>query len=87
MSDAMAHRSPPETVLAGLLYLMNAYRRTPCPCLASCIARHCDYVASHPKAAPVIRDIVAAMKAEWERVALAVPQPTMTRARRWFSFH
>ena len=52
--------SRPETVTAALLYLMTHYARTGCPRLALCISRHMQCLASHPDAAPVLRDICAA---------------------------
>ncbi len=64
----------PELVIAALLHLVTAYRRDRCPGLASCIARHFTYLASHPRADKVLCEIAAASVAEWESAAREVPQ-------------
>lgn len=55
----------PEMVAAALLYLMTHYARTGCPRLALCVARHMQCLATHPDAAPVLRDICAALHGAW----------------------
>lgn len=87
MDNVNSQYSRPEVILAALLYLMTAYRRTRCPCLASCIAQHFEYLARHEKTDRVIRQIAAATKDEWEAVALATAQPPAQKRRRWFRFH
>ncbi len=74
-------------MVAALLYMINAYRRSQCPSLAWCIARHLECLARHEKADPVIRQIAASMKAEWETTALTLRQPVVAKPRRWFGFH
>jgi hypothetical protein len=63
--------SRPETVTAALLYLMTHYARTGCPRLALCISRHMQCLATHPDAAPVLRDICAGMHGAWQEAACA----------------
>ena len=63
--------SRPETVTAALLYLMTHYARTGCPRLALCISRHLQCLATHPEAAPVMRDIRAGMHGAWQEAACA----------------
>ena len=58
-----------ETVLAAALYLMSHYQRTGCPRLALCVARHLQCLALHPDAAPVIRDVCAAVHGAWSDAA------------------
>lgn len=59
----------PELVLAALLYLITAYRRRACPGLASCIARHFSYLARHPGAHRLIREVAAASADDWQAAA------------------
>jgi hypothetical protein len=54
-----------ETITAALLYLMTHYARTGCPRLAVCVSRHMQALALHPDAAPVLRDICAALHGAW----------------------
>lgn len=54
-----------ETVTAALLYLMTQYARTGCPCLARCIARHMQCLATHPHTARVMRDMCASLHGAW----------------------
>jgi hypothetical protein len=70
-SSLEADQSRPETVTAALLYLMTHYARTGCPRLALCISRHMQCLASHPDAAPVLRDICAGMHGAWQQAACA----------------
>ena len=62
----------PEIVLAALLHLLTAYPRGCCPSVASCIARHFAYLARHPSAHRLIREVSAAAVVEWENAAGAV---------------
>jgi hypothetical protein len=86
MDNVDSQCSRPEVIVAALLYLMTAYRRTRCPCLASCIARHFEHLAQHEKTDRVIRQIAAATKDEWEAAALSTVQPPAQKRRRWFGF-
>jgi hypothetical protein len=54
-----------DTLVASLIYLMTHYARTGCPRLAVCVSRHMQAVALHPDAAPVLRDICAALHGAW----------------------
>ena len=63
----------PELIVAALLYLITAYRRTRCPGLAACIARHFQHLAVHPRADRVICEIAASSKLEWEIAAREFP--------------
>ena len=54
-----------ETITAALVYLMTHYARTGCPRLAVCVSRHMQALALHPDAAPVLRDICAALHGSW----------------------
>lgn len=65
----------PEVIVAALLYLITAYRRTRCPGLAACIARHFQHLAAHPRADRVICEIAAASKLEWEIASRELPPP------------
>ena len=62
-----------ETITAALVYLMTHYARTGCSRLAVCVSRHMQTIALHPDAAPVLRDVCAALHGSWlqacERVA------------------
>jgi hypothetical protein len=45
-------QSRPAVVIAALLYLVTAYQRTPCPCVALCIVRHLECLTwGSPRAA------------------------------------
>lgn len=65
--ESEADTSRAETVTAALLYLMTHYARTGCPQLALCVSRHMQCLATHPDAAPVVRDICAALHGAWSR--------------------
>lgn len=56
-----------ETLTASLIYLMAHYARTGCPRLAVCVSRHMQALALHPDAAPVLRDVCAALHGTWNR--------------------
>lgn len=64
-----SNASRPDTVTAALLYLMTHYARTGCPKLALCISRHMQCLATHPDAAPVVRDICAGLHGAWQQAA------------------
>ena len=64
-----ADRSRPDTVTAALLYLMTHYARTGCPRLALCVSRHMQCLATHPDAAPIVRDICAGLHGAWQTAA------------------
>jgi hypothetical protein len=71
-----ADRSRPETVTAALLYLMTHYARTGCPRLALCISRHMQCLATHPDAAPLMRDICAGLHGTWQQAAALGGDPS-----------
>ena len=54
-----------ESITAALVYLMTHYARTGCPRLAVCVSRHMQAIALHPDAAPVLRDVCAALHGSW----------------------
>ena len=58
-------QSRPAVVIAGLLYLIAAHQRKPCPCLARCIVRHLECLTHHEGADPVIRQICYAIRDAW----------------------
>ena len=61
-----------ETLTGALLYMMTAYQRTPCPCLAGAIARHLECLACHPSTAPVVRDVCTGLFVQWQATARAI---------------
>ena len=63
--------SRPEMVAAALIYLMTHYARTGCPRLALCVSRHMQCLATHPDAAPVVRDICGALHGAWSEASAA----------------
>jgi len=63
----------PEVLLGATLYLMNAYRRSPCPGLAAVVQRHLEHLAAHPRVDAVLRDIAAGLESDWAQLA-AGPQ-------------
>jgi hypothetical protein len=65
---ASADQPRVDIVVATLLYLMTHYARTGCPRLALCISRHMQCLATHPDAAPVVRDICASLHGAWQPV-------------------
>lgn len=80
--DSELYATRPEVVIGALLYLVNAYRRSRCPSVASCIARHFDYLARDSRVDKLLRDIAAASIAEWEGAAREPWQkPARTKAR------
>lgn len=58
-------QSRPAVIIAGLLYLIAAHQRAPCPCLAGCIVRHLECLTRHEAADPVIRQICHAIRDAW----------------------
>jgi hypothetical protein len=66
-------QSRPAVVVAALLYLITAYQRTPCPCVALCIVRHLECLAGHEAADPVIRQICSAARETWSQAARNSP--------------
>lgn len=78
MNPASATRGSADTLLGALLYLMNAYQRRPCRCLASCIAQHCRHLSAHPDAGRVVRQVAGGMASQWQMLALS-PEPSRLR--------
>jgi len=62
-------QSRPAVIIAALLYLITAYQRTPCPCVALCIVRHLECLTGHERVDPVLRQICGAIRETWARVA------------------
>ena len=56
----------PAVIIAGLLYLIAAHQRAPCPCLAGCIVRHLECLIRHEAEDPVIRQICCAIRDAWQ---------------------
>jgi len=69
---AARDRSRPAVIIAGLLYLIAAHQRSPCPCLAGCIVRHLECLSSHDDVDPVIRQICRSIGASWQQAARGV---------------
>jgi hypothetical protein len=67
--SAARGQSRPAVIIAALLYLITAYQRTPCPCVALCIVRHLECLTVHEAADPVIRQICSAVRETWARIA------------------
>ena len=66
--------SPVESITAALIYLMTHHARTGCPRLAVCVSRHMQILALHPDAAPVVREVCAALHGAWTAAdAAALP--------------
>ena len=63
-----------ESITAALVYLMTHYARTGCPRLAVCVSRHMQALALHPDAAPVLRDVCAALHGAWTNACAAGEQ-------------
>lgn len=55
-----------ETVVASLIYLMTQYSRTQCPRLARCIDGHMQWLALHPRADVIVRDMCASLRPVWQ---------------------
>ena len=58
-----------ETLTAALLYLMTQHARTGCPRLAAQVSRHMQWLALHPQAQPVVRDVCASLHGTWARAS------------------
>jgi hypothetical protein len=78
---ASGSQSRPAVIVAGLLYLIAAHQRTPCPCLAGCIVRHLECLARHEAADPVIRQICHAIRETWTLAAAAAQPAAEARPR------
>ena len=74
LEPAARAQSRPAVIIAALLYLITAYQRTPCPCVALCIVRHLECLACHDAADPVIRQICDAVRDTWALVAATAQQ-------------
>ena len=74
----------PEIVVGALLHLVTAYRNSRCPGVAACIARHFRFLAAHPRAHRIVREIAAAATPEWEAAAR---EPAAPARKRWFDLH
>ena len=59
--------------------VVTAYRKNRCPGLAACIARHFQFLAGHPDAHRIIRQVAAASSAEWEAAAQEHAEPPSRR--------
>ncbi len=55
-----------EIVVASLIYLMTQYGRTQCPRLARCVDGHLQWLALHPKADAIVRDMCASLRTAWQ---------------------
>jgi hypothetical protein len=77
-TPAARAQSRPAVIIAALLYLIAAYQRTPCPCIALCILRHLECLASHPTADPLIRQMCHAVQETWALAAARGRQPPAT---------
>lgn len=79
----MQHPDPeasrPDTIVAGLIYLMTHYARSGCPRLAVCVSRHMQCLAMHPEAPQVVRDICAALHGPWQEVAGGALEPAPSK--------
>jgi hypothetical protein len=54
-----------ETVSNALLYLMTAYQRTQCPCVAAAIVRHLEYLAVAPDTTEPLRLLCTRLQFDW----------------------
>ena len=66
MQDNDADHPRADTVVAALLYLLTHYARSGSPRLAVCIARHLQYLAVHPDASLLVRDVCASLHGTWQ---------------------
>ncbi len=67
-SDGEAEGQP-RTLLAGVLVLVDGYRRRPSSRLALCIANHFRDFAAHRGADPVLREIARRLENEWRHLS------------------
>jgi hypothetical protein len=58
-----------ETVSNALLYLMTAYQRTQCPCVAAAIVRHLEYLAALPGTTEPLRVLCTRLQFDWRQPA------------------
>jgi hypothetical protein len=58
-----------ETVSNALLYLMTAYQRTQCPCVATAIVRHLEYLAALPGTSEALRQLCTRLQFDWRQPA------------------
>lgn len=79
-TPSITPQTRPEVLLGATLYLMNAYRRSPCPGLAAVVRRHLEHLASHPRVDAVLRDIAAGLESDWAELAAAPRAPEVKRA-------
>ena len=56
-----------ETVSNALLYLMTAYQRTQCPCVATAIVRHLECLAALPGTSEPVRLLCARLQFDWRQ--------------------
>jgi len=82
MRTRNSERDRPAIIIGSLLYLMSAHRRTPCPYLALCVARHLECLTRHPDVDCVIRQMCDAVRKEWEFAAGIAPARIPQSARR-----
>jgi len=73
MRTRNSEQGRPEIIIGSLLFLMSAHRRTPCPCVALCVARHLECLTCHPEVDCVIRQICDAVRKEWQLAAGIAP--------------
>lgn len=73
MRTRNSEQGRPEIIIGSLLFLMSAHRRTPCPCVALCVARHLECLTCHPEVDCVIRQMCDAVRKEWELAAGIAP--------------
>lgn len=85
MRTRNSEQSRPAIIIGSLLYLMSAHRRTPCPYLAQCVARHLECLTCHPEVDCVIRQTCDAVRKEWE-LAAGIAPPTIPRSARTREF-
>lgn len=78
MNPALNGNSPIDVVIAATLFLMTAYQRTKCPCVAVSIASHLECLAKHPAADAAIRKVCAGMRAQWQAAADYAPTSQTT---------
>jgi hypothetical protein len=58
-----------ETISNALLYLMTAYQRTQCPCVAGAIVRHLEYLAALPSTTEPLRLLCTRLQFDWRQPA------------------
>ena len=68
-----------ETVSNALLYLMTAYQRTQCPCVAAAIVRHLEYLAALPSTTEPLRLLCTRLQFDWRQPAARTDGQTFAR--------